>query len=109
MSAHQVELRANRYHRLLLWFGDQHNLAPINAIHHSILWQIYQYLVDNADTWGSPDIQNLCVMADAIVGLYDRPLDVVDLTADEDVVDLTADEDGGADHGSHANDSGIAE
>jgi hypothetical protein len=100
MSAHQTELRATRYHRLLLWFGDQQELAPINAIHHSILWQIYQYLVDNADTWGSPDIQNIWVMGDAIVALYDRPLDVVDLTADDD---------GGADQGSQANDSGIAD
>jgi hypothetical protein len=52
MSAHQVELRANRYYRLLQWFADQHDLAPINAIHHSILWQIHQFLVDHEDIWG---------------------------------------------------------
>jgi len=105
MSAHQVELRANRYYRLLQWFADQHDLAPINAIHHSILWQIHQFLVDHVDTWGSPDMQNLCLMADAIVGLYDRPLDVVDLTANDDDVE----DDGIDNHGGHANDSGIAE
>ena len=99
MSAHQTELRANRYHRLLLWFGEQQDLAPINAIHHSLLWQIFQYLVEHADTWGSPDVQNLCVMADAIVGLYDRPLDVIDLTADDNGV---------AHQGDHADDFGIA-
>ncbi len=98
MSAHQTELRAARYQRLLSWFRDQHDLAPINAIHHAILWQIYQYLTRHADTWGSPDIQNLCTFADSIVGLYDRPLDVVDLTRDGD---------GGATEGSQANDSGV--
>ncbi len=100
MSVHQVELRANRYHRLLSWFGDQQDLAPINAIHYALLWQIYQFLVDHADTWGSPDIQNLCVMGDAIVELYDRPLEVIDLTRDDN---------GGAEQGGQANDSGIAE
>jgi hypothetical protein len=100
MSHHQTELRANRYHRLLLWFDDQQDLAPINAIHHAILWQIYQFLVDHADLWGSPDIQDICKMGDAFVGLYDRPLGVVDLTADDN------DE---ADQGSQANDSGIAD
>jgi hypothetical protein len=100
MSVHQIELRAARYHRLLTWFGDQHDLAPINAIHNALLWQIYQFLVDHADTWGSPDIQNLCVMGDAIVGLYDRP---------QDVINLTRDDNDGAEQGSQANDSGIAD
>jgi hypothetical protein len=44
-------------------------------------------------------------VADAIVGLYDRPLDVIDLTANDD----DAEDDGADDHGSHANDSGIAD
>jgi hypothetical protein len=100
MSAHQIQLRANRYQRLLQWFGDQQELAPINAIHHAILWQIYQYIEDHADSWGSPDIQNLCVMGDAIVGLYDMPLDVIDLTTDDN---------DGAEQGSQADDSGIAD
>jgi hypothetical protein len=98
MSAHQIELRAARYHRLLAWFGDQHDLAPINAIHHAILWQIYQYLTMHADTWGSPDIRNLCTIGDSIVGLYDRPLDVVDLSREDEH---------GATEGSQANDSGV--
>jgi hypothetical protein len=100
MSHHQTQLRANRYQRLLAWFADQQDLAPINAIHHAILWQIFQFLTDHADIWGSPDIQNLCVMGDAIVELYDTPLDVVDLTTEDT---------GEADQGSHANDSGIAD
>jgi hypothetical protein len=100
MSHHQTQLRANRYQRLLVWFADQQDLAPINAIHHAILLQIFQFLMDHADIWGSPDIQNLCVMGDAIIELYDTPLDVVDLTAEDN---------GEADQGSQANDSGIAD
>ena len=38
-------------------------------------------------------------MGDAIVGLYDMPLDVIDLTTDDN---------GGAEQGSQADDSGIA-
>ena len=101
MSANQTELRAARYHRLLVWFGHQQERAPINAIHHTILWQIYQFLLHNVDIWGSPDVQGLCVMGDSIVALYDRPIDVVDLTVVE------AENDGVED--GQADDSGMAE
>jgi hypothetical protein len=100
MSAHQVELRAARYHRLLVWFGDQQEMDPINAIHHTLLWHVYQFLVDHANTWGSPDIRHLCVIGDAIVTLYERP---------QDVVDVTAEEDGEGDVGGRGDDSGIME
>jgi hypothetical protein len=95
MSANQTEPRAVRYYRLLVWFGQQQELAPINAIHHTILWQIYQFLLHNIDIWGSPDVQGLCVMGDSIVALYDRPIDVVDLTRTE--VENEGEEDGQAD------------
>jgi len=101
MSAYQTELRTIRYHRLLEWFGQQPDLAPINTIHYSIMWQIYQFLVNNIDIWGSPDVQTLCVMGDALVALYDRPLDVVDLTTD--------DQNEAAGEGNHGDYSGIAE
>jgi hypothetical protein len=101
MSANQTELRAARYHRLLVWFGQQQELAPINAVHNTILWQIYQFLLHNVDIWGSPDVQGLCVMGDAIVALYDTPIDVVDLTVAE--VENDGEEDRQAD------DSGMAE
>jgi hypothetical protein len=52
MSANQTELRAFRYRRLLEWFGQQQELAPINAVHYAILWQIYNFLLHNADIWG---------------------------------------------------------
>jgi hypothetical protein len=56
MSANQTELRTILYHRLLQWFGQQPDLAPMNSIHYSILWQIYQFLISNVDIWGSPDV-----------------------------------------------------
>ena len=90
MSANQTELRAFRYRRLLEWFGQQQELAPINAVHYAILWQIYN---------GSPDVQRLCVMGDAVVALYNQPLDVVNLTMD----------DGLSGGNSQADDSWIAE
>ncbi len=99
MSANQTELRTVWYHCLLEWFGQQPDLAPINTIHYSILWQIYLFLINNADIWGSPDVQALCVMGDAVIALYDRPLDVVDLTADDDEADI----------GNQGDDSGITE
>ena len=99
MSAHQMQLRTLRYFRLLRWFEQQPDLAPINTIHFSILWQIYQFLIRNEDIWGSPDVQTLCVMGDALVALYDTPTDVVDLTSVED---------DGAGEGPHGDDSGIA-
>jgi len=99
MSANQTELRAVRYRRLLKWFGKQADLAPINAVHYAILWQIYDFLLHHADVWGSPDIQRLCVMGDSVVKLYDQPLDVVDLTRNDDM-----DEGNG-----QANDSGIVD
>jgi len=83
MSANQTELRAFRYRRLLEWFGQQQELAPINAVHYAILWQIYNFLLHNADIWGSPDVQRLCVMGDAVVALYNQPLNVVNLTMDD--------------------------
>jgi hypothetical protein len=98
MSAHQTELWAIRYLRLLDWFSQQEEMAPINAIHHTILWHVHQYLVDHADTWGSPDIRQLCVIGDAIVALYDRP---------QDVVDLTTEGKGEGDENGHGDDSGI--
>jgi hypothetical protein len=83
MSAYQTELRVIRYQRLLIWLQEQQDVAPINALHHQLLWTIYDHLINNADIWGSPDAQTLCSIADTIVALYDRPLDVVDLTRDE--------------------------
>lgn len=100
MSANQTELRIILYHRLLQWFGQQPDLAPMNSIHYSILWQIYQFLISNVDIWGSPDVQALCVMGDALVALYDTPMDVVDLTKDDNEA---------AGEGPHGDDSGIAE
>ena len=100
MSANQTELRIILYHHLLQWFGQQPDLAPMNSIHYSILWQIYQFLISNVDIWGSPDVQALFVMGDALVALYDTPMDVVDLTKDDNEA---------AGEGPHRDDSGIAE
>jgi hypothetical protein len=109
MSANQTELRTRRYHALLAWFGQQQELAPINTVHHTILWQIYQFLVRNVDIWGTPDVQALCVIGDALVALYDRPLDVVDLTR-EDGGDGDGEIGGGNEGGNgQGDDSGITE
>jgi hypothetical protein len=101
MSHIQTELRVLRYQRHLIWFQQQQEMAPINTIHHSLLYQIYDYLINNADIWGSPDAHTLCGIADTLVTLYDRPLDVVDLTREggED----------GAGGGNRADNSGIAD
>jgi hypothetical protein len=100
MSAHQTQLRTNRYHQMLVWFMQQPQLAPINIVHFNLLWTIYQFLISNVDIWGSPEVQALCVVGDNIVALYDRPTDVVDLTLDED---------GAVGGGGPADDSGMAE
>ncbi len=49
-----------------------------------MLTNIHQYLVANADTWGSSDTRAICVLGDFIVSLYDQPLDVVDLTGEDE-------------------------
>jgi hypothetical protein len=70
-------------------------------IHHQLLWDIYEFLSNNTDMWGSQDAQRLCGIADTIIELYDRPIDVVDLTGVESGGDA-----GGANTG---DDSGIIE
>ena len=97
MAHYQTELRVLRYQRLLIWFQQQPEMAPINIIHHSLLHQIYEHLIENADIWGSPDAHNLCVIADSLVALYDRPLDVVDPTREEGAEVAGADDSGIAD------------
>ena len=69
-----------RYHRMFQWFPDQPNLAPINVCHFNILQNIFQFLLTTTDLWVTPDIKTIFAMGDSIVALYDRPLEVVDLT-----------------------------
>jgi hypothetical protein len=40
-------------------------------------------LLASTDLWGTPDIGELCTMGDSFVALYDRPIDVIDLTDDQ--------------------------
>jgi hypothetical protein len=84
MSINQIEIRANRYLRMLRWLANQPELASINICHLGMLTNIHQYLAANADTWGSSDTRAICVLGDFIVSLYDRPLDVVDLTGEDE-------------------------
>ncbi len=98
MTSNQTELRVLRYQRLLIWLQEQQEVAPINALHHQLLWTIYDFLITKPDIWGTPDARTLCGIADALVALYDRPLDVIDLTTDA-----------GDDSDGAANDSGVIE
>ena len=108
MSDNQTACRMARYNRLLHWFANQPDLAPINVCHFNILQNIFQFLVANTDIWSTPDVKTLCTMRDSFVALYDRPMDVVDLTVDEpgDGVGATGDPNVPVDAG---NDSGLAE
>jgi len=87
MSYLQVEARVRRYTRMLQWFAEQPELAPLNICHCSLLTTIYNYLVDNVDTWGTEDTRGICALADGIVALYDVPVEVVDLTQNEVAMD----------------------
>jgi hypothetical protein len=82
MSAIQTACKVNCYHRLLQWFAEQPELAPINICHQSLLNHIYQFLLDNKDIWGTPDACLLCTIGDSVVAFYDRLADVVDLTTE---------------------------
>jgi hypothetical protein len=67
---------------------------------------------DQTDLWATPDIKAICAMGDSIVALYDRPLDVVDLTTNEPGGDAGAADCEADDANLPAdvsNDSGIAE
>jgi len=98
MTSNQTELRVLRYQRLLIWLQEQQEVAPINALHHQLLWTIYDFLINKPDIWETPDALTLCGIADALVALYDRHLDVIDLTTDA-----------GDDAEGAANDSGVIE
>jgi hypothetical protein len=87
MSYLQVEARVRRYMRLLQWFVDQPELAPLNICHCSLITTIYNYLVENANTWGTEDTRALCALADGIVTVYNIPMDIVDLTGDDGPMD----------------------
>ena len=94
------------------WFPDQPDLAPINVCHFNILQNIFQFLLTNTDLWATPDIKAIFAMGDSIVALYDRPLDVVDLTTNEPGGDAGAADCEADDPNLPAdvsNDSGIAE
>ncbi len=82
MSAIQTACRVNRYHRMLQWFTEQPELAPLNICHMTLLTQIYKFLLDNRGMWGSPEARSLCRIGDSVVEFYDRPADVVDLTTE---------------------------
>jgi hypothetical protein len=84
MSINQVEIRVNRYLRMLRWFAEQPVLAPINVCHYALLTTIHQFLTSNADTWGTLDTQAVCILGDFLVSLYDQPVDVVDLMQNDD-------------------------
>ncbi len=73
---------------------------------------MFQFLLANTDLWSTPDVKAMCVMGDSIIAIYDRPMDVVDLTVDE-----PGGEAGAADNGTEnpnmpadaGNDYGLAE
>ena len=112
MSVNQTACRMARYHRMFQWFPDQPDLAPINVCHFNILQNIFQFLLTNTDLWGTPDIKAIFAMGDSIVALYDRHLDVVDLTTNEPGGDAGAPDCEADDPNLLAdvsNDSGIAE
>jgi hypothetical protein len=87
MSANQTACRITGYHKLLNWFANQPELAPVNVCHFNILQSIMQFLVANSDLWATPDAKAMCIMGDSIVAMYDQPMDVVDLTREEHGVD----------------------
>jgi hypothetical protein len=84
MSFHQVQMRVNRFLRMLRWFAAQPVIAPINICHFALLTAIYEYLTTNADTWGTRDTRAICILGDFLVSLYNRPAAVIDLTRDDD-------------------------
>jgi hypothetical protein len=85
MSFHQVEIRVDRFRRMLRWFAEEPDDSPFNFGHFVLLSTIYQHLSTHLtpDTWGTLETRALCKMGDHLVSLYDRPLDVIDLTQDD--------------------------
>ena len=70
---------------LFLTRNGSGNLRKINIGHFVLLSTIYQHLSTHLtpDTWGTLETRALCKMGDHLVSLYDRPLEVIDLTQDD--------------------------
>ena len=85
MSFHQVQMRVDRFRRMLRWFAEQPDDSPINTGHFALLMVIYQHLRTHLtpDTWGTPETRAVYKLGDLLVSLYDRPLEVIDLTGDD--------------------------
>ena len=66
-------------------FAEQPDDSPIDTGHFALLMVIYQHLRTHLtpDTWGTPETRAVYKLGDLLVSLYDRPLEVIDLTGDD--------------------------